>query len=243
MGRKANGGKKFGNDYKHRINSMKTVSVLLIFLGILGFSVSGCTTLRDAFMDRPNKLAPLSNDILGSTPRDEIVQRFGMPDEIDRRFFESFDAEVYFYYDRDDSKGPPIQSQFLACEFSKGILTAYSYNDSDESTQNSFDEKERSKLFKGKSTRQDAERLLGKPIGRALLPTTITVAALDMKHGGAPFPLAKIPDDAKEAWQYFSQNVDDYLHKTAQKTLTVFFDEKGVYLGSAMMQELIVKTQ
>jgi hypothetical protein len=220
---------------------MKKLLAWIMILGVVGAYLSGCATMRELIYGRPNKLAPLTSAILGSTPRDDIIREFGAPDEIDRRIVDSLDAEVFYYYDRDERKGSPIQSQFLACEFSKGVLTAYSYNDSAESTQRSFDENERFKLIKGKSTRKDAERLLGIPMGRALLPTTITQAALDMKIGGPPFPLAKIPDESKEAWQYFSQNLDDYLHKTAQKTLIVFFDGNGVYVGSSMMQELLVK--
>ena len=222
---------------------MKRLFATILIVVVFGGMLSGCTTLREMIYGRPNQLAPLSSATLGSTPRDDILRQFGAPDEIDKRVFESLDAEVFFYYDRDDSNGPPIQSQYLACEFSKGVLTAYSAYDSTESIQHSFDESQRFKLVKGNSTRQDAERLLGKPTGRALLPTTITLAALDMKTSGAPFPLAKIPPDAKEAWQYFSQNFDDYLRKSAQKTLTLFFDDNGLFLGSSLTQELIIKSQ
>jgi hypothetical protein len=53
----------------------------------------------------------------------------------------------------------------------------------------------------------------------------------------------KIPDDSKEAWQYYSQNLDDYLSKSAQKTLTIFFDGNGLLVGSSMMSELLIKAQ
>jgi hypothetical protein len=220
---------------------MKTLMARLMIGACLVAYLSGCASLRELVYGRPNALAPLTSATLGVTPRDDIIRQFGAPDEIDRRIVDSFDAEVMYYHDRDERKGPPIQSQFLACEFSKGVLNAYSYNDSAEPAQRSVDENERFKLVKGKSTRKDAERLLGIPAGRALLPTTITQAALAMKIGGAPSPWAKVPDDAKEAWLYFSENVDDYLHKTAQKTLAVFFDANGIYLGSSLMQELLIK--
>lgn len=222
---------------------MKKFLAVLSFVAVVGMSLSGCATVRELVYGRPNKLSPPPNASLGSTPRDEIIREFGAPDEIDRRIFESFDAEVFYYYDRLDNQGPPVESRFLACEFSKGILTAYSYHDSEVSAQHSFDENERFKLIKEKSTKKDAERLLGWPTGKALLPSTITLPALGMMPGGAPFPLAKIPDSAKEAWLYFSQNLDDYLNKSAQKTLTLFFDVNGTYLGSALMQELVLKPQ
>ncbi len=222
---------------------MQKLSASLLCLLIIGLSLSACTTLKEFIYDRPNKLAPLSTEQLGSTPRDDIIKRFGEPDEINKRVVDSLDVEVYFYYDRDESNGPPIQSRYLACEFAKGVLTAYSFYESAESEQKSADENERFKLIKGQSTRHEAERLLGVPYSKALLPTTITLPALNMQHRGASFPLTKIPDDAKEAWQYFFPNFDDYLHKTAQKTLTVFFDAQGVYLGSVMMQELVIKSQ
>ncbi len=221
---------------------MQQLSTALLF-SIIGLSLSSCTALKEIFYDRPNPLAPLSSERLGFTPRDEIIKRFGNPDEINKRVVDSFDAEVYFYYDRDESKGPPVEAKFLACEFNKGVLNAYSFYDSSEPTQKWVDEAERFKLVKGKSTKQEAEQLLGTPTSKALLPTTITLAALAMQQSGATFPLSKIPDDSKEAWQYFSPNYDDYLHKSAQKTLTLFFDAQGIYLGSSMMQELVIKSQ
>ena len=220
---------------------MKTLSKFFLLPVVLGLGLSGCSSMREAIYGRPTPLAPLTSSVLGAATRDGIVQQFGLPDEIAKRWFESFESEVYYYYDRDGSKGPPVEYQFLACEFSKGVLTGYSYHDSDVSAQRSFDENGRFELIKGKSTRQDVERLLGMPSGRALLPTTLTLPALDLKMGGVPYPLAKVPEEAKEVWQYYSQNLDDYLHKSAQKSLSVFFDAKGLFVGSALLRELSVK--
>jgi len=219
---------------------MKNKSVCLLAVAVL--SLAGCATLHDAVYGRGNTLEPLATARLGATPRDEIIKRFGAPVEIDRRGFDAFEAEVFFYHEPYNGDGNRIEHRFLACEFSKGVLTAYAFRDSGASAQRSLDGAERRKLVKGESTRQEVEALLGIPGGRALLPTTITVPALDVKLGVAPFPLAKIPDEAKEAWQYHSQDFDDVSDKPGQKTLTVFFDAKGVLVGSALLQEQVVKS-
>ena len=204
-------------------------------------SLSACGTLREAIYGRENTLAPLAAAALGATSRDEVVRLYGAPDEVDARRFESFQAEVYFYLDRYETGGR-WQYRFLACEFSKGVLTAYAYHEYLESGEGGFDEKERGTLDKGKSTRHDVEKRFGVPQGKALLPTTITLPALQMKLGGAPFPLAQAPEGSAEAWQYYSQNMDDDLRKSGQKTLSVFFDAQGLYLGSALTHEAVSKS-
>lgn len=207
----------------------------------LGSFMVGCAEFKEAIFGRENKLAPLSTATLGSTSRDEIIQKYGSPEETDKRWFDSMESEVYFYHDQYTAKTHQLEYQFLACEFNgKGVLTAYSFHESGDAPRN-FDENERFKLVKGKSSRHEVENLLGAPDGKALLPSTITLPAIEMKLGGAPFPLAKPPEEAKEAWQYYSQTLDDYLNKSAQKTLTVFFDAQGLYVGSSLLQELATK--
>jgi hypothetical protein len=200
-----------------------------------------CGTLREAVYGRENKLAPPASATLGATAREDIVRQYGEPDEIDARWFESFQAEVYFYLDRNDKDGA-TQYRFLACEFSKGLLTAYAYHEYLDGDGGGFDEKARAGLEKGKSTRREAESRLGAPQGRALLPTTISLPALQMRLGGAPFPLAKLPEGSAEVWQYYSQTFGEGMRKSGQKTLSLFFDAQGLYLGSALLQETAIKS-
>jgi len=82
------------------------------------------------------------------------------------------------------------------------------------------------------------ESLLGTPSGKALLPSTITQASLGLALGGASFPLARIPEEAKEVWQYYSETLSPGGERTARKTLSVFFDAQGLFIGGAQMQEL-----
>ncbi len=210
-------------------------------LAMAGFLMAGCAGLRDAFLDRASRLAPPQAATLGQTQRDEIIRQFGDPEEIDARRFGSLSVEVAYYRDDyvDDDNQP--QYKFLACEFGKGVLTGYSYHDSADLPRQGFDDAARAKLAKGKSTRREAETALGAPSGKALLPTTIALPALDIGIGGAPFPLAGIPEGASEVWQYYSQNFDEVARKTAQQTLSVFFDGQGVYLGDSLLHELATK--
>ncbi|MFZ4702574.1 MAG: hypothetical protein ACOYMG_21225, partial [Candidatus Methylumidiphilus sp.] len=62
---------------------MKRPKDQLLLLLIAVISLSSCATMRELIYGRPNQLAPLTGSTLGSTQRDEIVQRFGAPDEID----------------------------------------------------------------------------------------------------------------------------------------------------------------
>jgi hypothetical protein len=204
--------------------------------------LAGCGSLRDAFLDRATPLAPPRGAALGQTSRDEILHQFGEPEEIDARRFGSLSAEVAYYLDEYFDDHGQAQYRFLACEFGKGALTGYSYHDSATPADEGFDEAARAKLVKGQSTRREAESALGPPNARALLPTTINLSALELPAGGAPFPLAGIPEGAAEAWQYHSQHYDEAGRKTSQQTLTLLFDAKGVYLGDALLHELVTRS-
>ena len=223
---------------------MENKSRYSVAVVLLCFSLSACSTLHEAVFGRENKLAPLANASLGNTTRDDIMKQFGAPEEIDRRWFESFSAEVFFYREQYNGNSNQVQQRFLGCEFSNGVLTAYTFRDSDESVSmlRNFEDQSWLKLTKGKSTRQDVENLLGVARGKALLPTTITLPALDTKLGLAVFPITKIPEASTEAWQYYSQYFDEVSNKSSQKTLTLFFDAKGVYIASFLMQEQVVKS-
>jgi hypothetical protein len=73
------------------------------------------------------------------------------------------------------------------------------------------------------------------------LPTTINLPALDLRLGGAPLPLAKIPESAQEVWQYHSETFNDDLRKVSQKTLSMFFDARGLLIDSVLLQEQVSK--
>jgi hypothetical protein len=212
---------------------------IVLLLALL--SLSGCETLREALYGRENKLAPLGWATLGTTTQDEVTRLYGAPDEIDARRLEpSWQAEVYFYLDSRDT-GNHRQYQFLACEFRLGILNAYSYHESAEPGIAGFNENARAGLLPGQSTRQDVEKRLGNPQGKALPPTTITLPALQIKLGGVPFPLAKLPEGGVEVWQYYQENVDEGRRKKAQQTLSVFFDAQGHYLADVLLLEASIK--
>jgi hypothetical protein len=215
----------------------KWVVLLLALLSLIG-----CETLREAIYGRENKLAPLAWATLGTTTRDEVTRLYGAPDEIDARRLEpSWQAEVYFYLDSHDT-GNHRQYQFLACEFSHGLLNAYSYHESAEPEQAGFNETARAGLVPGQSTWQDVEKRLGIPQGKALPPTTINLPALQIKLGGVPFPLAKLPEGGVEVWQYYQENISAGQRKTAQQTLSVFFDAHGHYLASTLLLETSIKS-
>jgi outer membrane protein assembly factor BamE (lipoprotein component of BamABCDE complex) len=209
--------------------------------------LAGCGTgsLRETFLGRGNELVSLDEATLGRTSRDEILQRFGAPDEIDQRWFDSRESEVFFYYDEDfdeaGDSGPP-RAKLLACEFSKGLLSGYVFQVLGADPGQGFDETARAKLVKGTTTRGQVEGILGRPQGRSLLPTTLALPALDGRIGGVPAAFTGVPEGAREAWLYSAQGLDEGLRKTRQKSLIVFFDEKGIYLGNAWLQQLVSKT-
>ena len=223
---------------------MKKPLAILLMTILPSMSLSGCATLKEAVFGREYPLAPLAWATLGATTREEVMRRFGAPDEIDRRWSESFEADVFFYYDEDH--GNPPRYQLLACEFGKSMLTAYAYQESAGAAPANFDDSLRLQLVKGQSTRQDVEKLLGPPTGKARLPTTINLPALDLRLGGAPFPLAKIPETAQEVWQYHYETFNyetfhEELRKISQKTLSVFFDAEGLLIDNVLLHEQLGK--
>lgn len=203
----------------------------------------GCSTVHEAIFGKEYSLETLATSNLGITTKDEIIQILGNPLEIEKRWFDSFDAEIYFYqgeYTKHDSN-TSISTRSIACEFNKGVLTAYRLYDSSPSAQQDVDDKERSKLIKGTSTHTDVQNVFGNPMGKALLPSTITQASLAFRLGGAPFPLAKIPDETREVWQYYSETRSTGGEKTAQKTYSVYFDAKGLFIGTSQLQQLSMR--
>ena len=200
-----------------------------------------CGVLREAVYGREKPLAPLAGSMLGAASREDIVRLYGAPDEIDARRFESLQAEVYFYLERRENDNR-WQYRFLACEFSQNRLHAYAYHDYLGADEAGFDENGRARLVKGKTLGAEVEKWLGVPQGKALLPTTINLPALQMRLGGAPFPQAPAPEGSVEVWQYYSQNLGDDLRKSGQKTLSLFFDAQGLYLGGALLHEAVGKT-
>jgi hypothetical protein len=212
---------------------------------LAGYFLAGCSAgaLKEAFLGRKNELVSLDTATLGRTSRDEILQRFGAPDEIDQRWFDTRESEVFFYIDEedDDESGFP-RVKVLACEFSKGMLSGYAFQILGPDPAQSFDENARGKLVKGTTTRSQTEGILGRPQGRSLIPTTLALHALDGQIGGVPAPLVSLPAEAKEVWLYNAQGLDEGLRKARQKSLLVFFDDKGTYLGSTWLQQLVSKS-
>ncbi|WP_348758784.1 hypothetical protein [Candidatus Methylocalor cossyra] len=211
------------------------------WLLLASLALSGCGSWRDAFLGRATPLAPLEEARLGQTAREEIVHRYGPPDEVNARNLDATTREVVFYFDPYPGADQRPQYRFLACEFSKGVLTGYSFVDTGQPPRAGFDEQALARLVRGQSTRRQVESALGRPEGKALLPTTITLPALNLQLGGAPFPLTRIPDGAWEVWQYHQQAYDVATRKASQQTLSLFFDDHGVLLGSSLLRELTTK--
>jgi hypothetical protein len=201
----------------------------------------GCSTLKDALFPRESRLAPLENAVLGQTTREDIIQRVGFPIEIDKRWFDGFETEVFFYYDESMSETAAggIRHKFLVCEFRKGVLNGYAYHEYGSAGSQNFDQKKRSQLVEGETTRREVQALLGAPPARARLPTGFTLPALELRIAGVPFPMAQIPQGAEEIWQYYRRDLDEDLRTTGQQSLSVFFDGKGVVIGSTLLQELL----
>ena len=204
--------------------------------------LAGCGGLRDAFLDREVPLAPPEGTALGQAQRQAVLAPLGEPDEIDARRFGTQSVEVAYYLDDYSDQNQQLQHKFLALEFSQGRLAGYAFYDSGAPLPD-FSETDHAKLTKSRTTRSEAERVLGVPNGKALLPTTLNLPALDAGLGGAPFPISGIPEGAKEVWQYYRQSFDEAAQRrTSRQTLSVFFDSQGVYLGEALLHELVTKS-
>ena len=204
---------------------------------------TACADWRDRLPGRHESIRPLENAALTLTHRADIVNRFGQPDEIDRRWFEGRQTETLYYHDVYPSNRRQGQAdyRYLACEFAQDALTGYVYHDSLEENARGFDEQARAKLIAGKTTQQDAVSLLGAPSGKALPLSMVNLPALDLSVAGPSHVLAAIPESTHEIWFYFSQTLDEALRSTARATLSLFFDRRGVLLGSHTLRELQFK--
>ena len=222
-------------------HAIKMISVTCLAGGLL----TGCSnqSLREVFLVRQNELAALNTATLGRTPRDEILGRFGAPQEIDQRWFEGRESDVFFYVDEvQDEDSGLLNARILACEFTKGALTGYLFQELGTGVGGGYDEKARGKLVKGATTRSQVESALGQPQGRSLMPTSLNLAAAEGRIGGAPTAVDTVPAGANEVWFYVVQGYDDSLDKPKQRSLLVFFDDKGLYLGSSAFRQLVVKS-
>jgi len=221
---------------------MKSPLSGLILLALSGAALSGCAGLRDSILGREIRLEHLAKANLGHTTRDEIAQLYGDPLEINKRWFESFESEVCFYQGEynDPEGGGKSAYQTLALEFSKGVLTGWRLHDTATTARQDFADNDRAKLVKGVSSFRDVENVFGTPMLKALLPSTLTQPSLWLGLGWASFPLAAVPAESKEIWQYHHETLSPGGAKTAQRTLSVFFDAKGAYIGSALMQDLAI---
>lgn len=220
---------------------MKPAPTILYVIFLVGFLLSGCSTLREALLGRTPPLAPLDNARLGRTSREEVVSRFGAPDEINERRLDTYSTEIFYYYDQEESETGYLQLKVLSCEFSKGSLMGYLFQKIGASHDVAFADNNRGKLVRGKTTRREAEEILGTPNGRSLVPTTLNLNSLGGQIGGIAVPVSKPPENAKEIWFYCDHSVGDEQHRPHQRSLAVFFDEAGIYLGSMELQQIIGK--
>ena len=218
---------------------MKFMLFTLTVVSFLGGILPGCSTMQEAFLGRKNALARLQNVRLGHATRSEIIERFGAPDEINERRPDGISTEVFFYYDEDQSPNGYPELKVLACEFVKGSLTGYAFQEFTPAPAGGPDESSRARLAKGRTTRNEAENILGPPNGRSLMPTTLNLDALAGRIGGIPIPLGGTPENAKEIWFYNSPSLDAEFHRPIQQSLAVFFDGQGKYLGSIGFHQIL----
>lgn len=207
---------------------------------LLSLTLAGCTSLKDAVMNEEANFVEISSKTLGLTKMEEIQSRFGQPDEINKRWLDGYDSEVHFYKQqlRQNNINQPLNTQTLVCEYNKGVLMGYLIKDTSLVSGPGFDNQDRPKLIRQKTTRQELQLIFGQPTLKTLLPSTLSIASLSLRNGGSPIPLVKTPEGTAEVWQYVNEVKDFDGEVRARRTLTVFFDREGIFQGSTQTQEL-----
>lgn len=203
-------------------------------------ALAACAEVKEALFEREGKLGQPLVLLPGKSLREDLVRQLGEPDEIDQRRLDGRATEALHYLDVMPSDAEPGRAvyRYLALEFSKNVLNAYVRYGSESAADRRLGD---FAPIAGKTTRRELEERLGAPDGKAIPPSTIGLPPLDLDAGGAPFPVADLPDGVAEAWLYLEQTFEGRLRPAARRTLIVFLDERGVVLESKLLQELMTK--
>jgi len=113
--------------------------------------------------------------VLGQTTPAQALERFGRPTGRDRmvRFGKPIDVLSYAYTteaERHHGDEGVIASRNLMLSFHEDRLVGYEYRSSIEADHTDFDARKARELVKGRSTRDEVAKLLGRPSGHLVFP-------------------------------------------------------------------------
>ena len=108
---------------------------------------------------------------LGKTTIDEIRSNFGKPDYESTDTLNDQEITNLMYASSGGAFSTKIQySRALSLFFWKGMLVSHVFNSSYEEDTSIFDASKRTQIVKGKTTRDEVIKLLGKPSGYGIYP-------------------------------------------------------------------------
>ena len=198
----------------------------LWFVGILVITaIAGCVTLVGP-IGRDFEKGRIRDIVIGQTTKAEIIKYLNVPFETRKMTLDNTEYEIFRYYYTHLEEGMYIAKvRVLDCEFKNDIVNGYIFNSTFKEEQHKFNEKERSKLEKGRTTKNDVLNLFGATSGKALLPTTL--------------PFLNAPSGTREIWTYsykYFKIISD-TEKAYTKYLAAFFDSNSSLIDFSYVEE------
>ncbi len=187
------------------------ISLFAVLLSLLLF-LSGCMTYgREFNFQNIDKL------VLGETQKAEYENLFGKPITVDsRKDPESeFETVSYAYGAANFSTG---RIRTLLMEYKNGVLNAYRYISSFQEDRTLADVPLFDQIEIGQK-KEDVERLLGKPSGKALCPTLLEIYSEHCNFG-------------KEVWSWNS--VSEVIAGKSPEIIVIYviFDREGAVVNT-----------
>ena len=194
-------------------------------LFVLMLTLAGCSTFQTNLA--PEGLVP------GKTTSGWVMEHYGEPRGIDTITGPTVPKRTSLFRYGVRQTQPPemfrniwqVFQKNLILEFLNDTLHGYLYNSSFNNHPTDFDKHLRRKILIGRGTKADVLSLLGEPVGKVLMPTSL------FDHPMLA-PLRHImPTNAREGWCYYY----DYSYFKAgirrrfeyYKFLVIYFDDAG----------------
>ena len=154
--------------------------VLRLFVVVILGLLAGCYSTGRQFA-RPNLDA---FELRRTTPGD-IVAAFGKPNTVastarNGKRIERFQYQYFTAQGFVTGSGPVGRT--ASYFFSDGVMVGYLYTSNYPGDSTDFDEAKARIIVKGKSTRRDAESLLGKPVGMAVYPLIDSIGDTELRY-------------------------------------------------------------
>lgn len=207
MGKRDGGALHAIKRMRGRYDMKRLLLCSIIFISLL--SVTGCASRSDF-------IRPSSDEYrLGVTTYGQVIQKMGDAFSSGSALMngENVKSITYSYSNNmaDPAEPDVIPARSIAFAFHKDVLVGYNYVSNFKSDNTNFDESKIKDVVKGKSTKQEALNILGKPSSFYI------------------FPVSKERSGGSVGYHYAGViSTGLYSRRSFSKYLVISFDEKGI---------------